>query len=144
MSTTASIFMDHYDGQHMTRVFPADDLARLVRDSVEYYQQQADHANEQAGKTREEVKKDTLNQYEAENQRIKKKLERAVAILGSDLEMKRYLSFLSEHEKCLRSSRANWGRAPYVKQVGTGLGTATTVVCQVCGAEQDITDLSGW
>ena len=136
--------MDRYDGQLMTRVFPAEDLARLVKDSVEYYQQQADHANEQASKTREEVRNETLNQYEAENQRIKKKLERAVAILGSDLELDRYRSFLAEHKKCLSSGRANWGKAPYVKQVGTGLGNATTVVCQVCGAEQDITDFNDW
>lgn len=144
MIKTGSIFLDRYDGKLMTRVFPADDLARLVKDSVEYYQKEARSAFEEAEKTREEVRQETLNEYEAENLQLRKKLERAVAMLGSDLELERYRSFLSEHEKCLSGSRANWGRAPYVKQVGTGLGTATTVVCQVCGAEQDITDFSAW
>lgn len=139
------VFMDRYDGKTMTKVFPANDLARLVRDSVKYYQDEARFANEKAKKTREEVSQEIVNEYEAENIRIKKELERAVAVLGSDLELERYRSFLSEHErKCLSSSRANWGKAPYIKQVGTGVGVATTVVCQVCGAEQEITDIGAW
>lgn len=137
-------FFDRYNGDDLKKVFPAQDLAQLVKDSVEYYERQAEYARNQAKKTRQEVAKEIINEHEAENQRLKNRLRYAVAILGSDSELESYKRFCAEHEKCMSSSRANWGRAPYVKQVGTGVGTATTVVCQVCGAEQDITDISNW
>lgn len=137
-------FFDRYNGDDLKKVYPAEDLARLVKDSVEYYESQAENYRNQAQRTRQEVANEIVNEHEAENQRLQNKLKYAVAILNSDLELENYNRFLSEHEKCMRGSRANWGRVPYIKQVGTGIGTATTVVCQVCGAEQSITDFGNW
>ena len=141
--TLNSVFLDRYDNSFMTKVFPSEDLAQLVKDSVEYYERQARRARREANKTREEVRKETINEYEEENRRLKKRLEYAIAFLGSDLELERYKEFVTEHEKC-RSSKANSGMIPYVQQYGTGVGVASTVVCQVCGAKLDITDTNYW
>lgn len=135
----SSVFLDRYDNALMTRVFPADDLARLVKDSVSWYERKADKAIKEAAKTREEVRSETLNQYEEENRQLKAKLGRAVAILGNDVELERFNNFRREHMKC-----SVVGELPYVKQFATGIGTCTTVCCQGCGAERDITDTNDW
>ena len=137
-------FLDRYKGKDFKKAYPAEDLAQLVKDSVEYYEQQAEMSRNLAQRTKQEVANEIVNEHEAENQRLKDKLKYAVVILGSDSELESYKRFCSEHEKCMSSCRVNWGRVPYVKQVGTGIGTATTVVCQVCGVEQDITDFRNW
>lgn len=137
-------FLDKYNNTIMKHVYSADDLANLVRDSVEYYSEMSDRAFETARKTREEVKAEVINEYAKENEEIKAKLKYAVVQLGSDLELERYKQFCHDHEKCLETCKANWGRTPYVRQTGTGIGVASVVVCQVCGAQQDITDFNNW
>lgn len=141
--TIRPVFLEKYYSSKMASVYPADDLAQLVKDSVEYYEEQARLAREKANKTREEVRKETINEYEEENRLLKKRLEYAVAFLGSDLELDRYKEFVAEHKKC-RCNKTNSGMIPYVQQYGTGVGVATTVVCQVCGATKDITDVNSW
>jgi len=140
----SSIFLDRYDNRFLTHVYSADDLSRLVKDSVEYYERKADSARKQAQKTREEVRADTINEYESENRILKNKLKYAVVVLGSDLELERYKQFIAEHENCGKGYKIDSGRFPYVKQFGTGIGISTTVICPICGAEYDITDTSNW
>jgi len=140
----SSIFLDRYDNDLLTKVYSPDDLAKIVRDSTLYYVREAERAFKSAAKTREEVKSETLNEYERENEQLKKKLRFSVARLGSDSELEMYKQFCDEHKKCMSGDRANWGKAPYVKQYGTGMGTCTEVYCQVCGAHKDITDMSNW
>ncbi len=132
------------EGGEIKEICRADKLANLVKDSIHYYEEDAKAAREKAAKTKEEVAAEIVNEYAEENRRIKSKLDRAVAILASEKELEAYRKFCDEHKQCLSSSRAHWGRVPYVVQMGTGVGVCSRVVCQVCGEEQDITDMDVW
>lgn len=139
-----SVFLDRYNGDTCTKIYSADDLSRLVKDSVEYYIGQAERANQKACKTKEEVRAETINEYAAENERLKAKLRRSIVILDSDVELERYERFCRDHAKCREGTKVDGGKVPYVKRFGTGFGFCTTVYCQVCGANEDITDPNVW
>lgn len=133
-----------YDNNTLTRIYSPDDLANLVKDSVEYYKRQASKALAEAAKTREEVRAEITNGYEKENQYLKAELKRSVCILGSDQELISYNQFCSAHEKCRSSARINSGKIPYVIQTHNGIGVSSVVVCPICNARQDITDIRNW
>lgn len=75
---------------------------------------------------------------------LKKQLAMSVVVLDSEKELKAYKTFCKKHEKCQLSAKANGGKVPYIVLNGTGVGTCKKVVCQVCGKEKDITDISVW
>lgn len=85
-----------------------------------------------------------INELQHEIENLNKQLEMSVAELDSEKELKAYEKFCKKHEKCRLSSKVNGGKIPYVVFYGTGFGTCKKVVCQVCGKEKDITDISIW
>jgi len=76
--------------------------------------------------------------------RLEKQLEMSVGFLNSEKELKAFKRFCKKHVKCQLSAKVNGGKVPYVIFNGTGIGTCKKVVCQVCGEEKDITDISVW
>lgn len=80
----------------------------------------------------------------AENEILKKELAMSVVILDSEKELKAYKTFCKKHKRCQLTSKANGGKVPYIVLNGTGVGTCKKVICQVCGKEQDITDIDVW
>ena len=76
--------------------------------------------------------------------KLKHDLEMSPITFDSEKELKAYKKFYKKHEKCQLTSKANSGKVPYIVLNGTGVGTCKKVVCQVCGAEQDITDIEVW
>lgn len=106
---------------------------KSIRDSYEYMQRQRDLYM----KKYYEFRKDD------EIARLEKELEYAKGVpclhkFYGD-EAKKYYDFRERHYKsCKNGSRYN------VKLVGTGLGEGISVECPVCGAVEDITDISTW
>ena len=41
-------------------------------------------------------------------------------------------------------SKINGGKSPYLIPNNTGIGTILHVKCQICGEEEDITDMEVW
>lgn len=103
---------------------------------------------EQLLKENEQLKKDAKmfvdKKLKDENNSLKRRLSMSIGEFDSKKELKAYEHFCNEHVKCQLSSKANGGKIPYVILNGTGIGSCKKVVCQVCGAEKDITDISVW
>lgn len=76
--------------------------------------------------------------------KLKHDLEMSPITFDSEKEWKAYKKFCKKHEKCQLTNKANGGKVPYIVLNGTGIGTCKKVICQVCGKEQDITDISVW
>lgn len=122
----------------------AKKLATEIFDTIMDAEERASAAAERASKKRKEIERDIRNEHDAENRRLKERLRFSVAELNSEKELEAYRDFVKRHEPCRMGLRINGGKIPYVIQYGTGIGIATTVVCQVCGAKEDITDSSIW
>ena len=133
-----------YKSGQLNELYDANSLAALVKDSVQYYQEQAKEATERANKTYEEVKAQIVNEYEEENKRLRKDSELVWLRFSTSKEQEDYKKFVEKHKPCQKTSRANSGRWPYLIPVGTGLGTSLTVVCPICGEKEDITDIGAW
>ena len=119
-------------------------LSEAVFDAIMSAERHADDANRRASKNRKEIEQDIRNEHDAENRQLRDRLRFSVAELNSEAELDAYHKFVKEHEKCRLDRKIDGGKMPYVIQYGTGIGVCTTVVCQACGAKQDITDMSIW
>lgn len=131
------IYTRHKAGQMIAAI---DELRAGVQRCIESEQ----HWREVAHRSKEEVAREIQNEYSEENRRIRDELRFSIASLSSELELTRYNAFCKAHDPCRLRSRSDGGKMPYVIQVGTGVGVATKVFCQVCGASEDITDTSVW
>ena len=118
----------------------ADEVAGKIIDA----ERRASDAYTLAHRTHDEVVKEVKNEHDAENARLKERLRFSVAELNSEKELEAYQKFVQAHEKCRLGRKIDGGKMPYVIQYGTGIGVCTTVVCQACGAREDITDSSIW
>ena len=133
-----------YENGKFMSLYSGDELGDMVTRTVNYYQRQAHEARAQAAKTHEEVKQDVLNEYEAENTRLHEDASLVYGRFSFPEEKERYLQFIDDHYTCRITSKINGGKFPYVKEFGTGIGTAYEVVCPCCGKSQDITYTEGW
>lgn len=57
----------------------------------------------------------------------------------NDIELKRAKAFREKHYKSCKNGGTYW-----YKLTGTGIGTAISIKCDTCGAEEDITDDRDW
>jgi len=135
--------MERYNNNHMKKVYPPEDLAKLVKDSVEYYQKNAERWREENIKSKDELRKEVAAEYENEITALKTQLAYSVTVLGSKAELDDYHDFCQKHMEC-QKRRSDWGRSPYVVQTHDGIGTASVVVCPICGEKKDITDINHW
>lgn len=82
--------------------------------------------------------------------KLKHDLEMSPIHFDSEKELKAYKKFYKKHEhlKDIESAddlvAGSVYKHPYIKLGGTGIGMCKTVVCPICGKEQDITDISVW
>ena len=98
----------------------------LEKENQSLRKQLASYNQEKEIKGREEVIKDLRT--------------RALHIM-SDKEWKDYNEFREKHYKMFGCKNANH----YLFDLtGTGIGTAITVVCPICGEAKDITDFNSW
>lgn len=131
------------DDNHYS-VYNADDLAALVYDSINYYQNQAQQANERANRTENEVKQSIQQEYEDEINRLKQKLELSYGHFNSEQEKQAYYDFCKMHNSCRTANKINLGRKPYIISNNNGIGIQYIVVCPICGTSKDITDTEVW
>lgn len=131
------IYTSHKSNQMMAQI---DELRSDIQRCIESEQ----HWREVAHRSKGEVAREIRNEHDEENQRLKDELRLSVASLSSELELAKYNEFCKAHASCRMRSKYDGGRMPYVVQCGTGVGTVTRVYCQVCGASEDITDMSVW
>ena len=94
-------------------------------------------------KIKSEVAAEIRNEYEEENEDLKERLRFSIASVYSEKERDAYHSFVTKHLTC-RQNKIDSGKLPWIKQVSTGIGIATTIRCPVCGEQEDITDTSVW
>lgn len=137
-------FIDHYNPNLIRHLYSAEDLANLVKDSVEYYEQHAKEADERANRTEEEIRTNIQNEFEEENKRLKENLHLSFGQFNSQTELDEYINFCKKHTKCREAFRINEGQMPYVIPTRTAVGWAFDVVCPICNEKKNITDYSAW
>lgn len=137
-------FIDHYDPNLLRKLYSAEDLANLVKDSVEYYEQHAKEADERANRTEEEIRADIQNEFKKENQQLKKELLLSFGHFNNECELDRFIEFDNKHSTCRKTYKINLGKVPYVIPTLTELGWAFDAVCPICGEKKNITDYSAW
>ena len=114
-----------------------DEITKPFRERIVELEQQNQHLID-------DVESEKIKKLESEISYLNKQLELSIISLDSEKELKAYKKFCKKHEKCQLSAKANGGKVPYIVLNGTGVGTCKKVICQICGKEQDITDISVW
>ena len=115
-----------------------------VADIVKPYKDVIDSLEKRIQRLLDNAESAKIRELEIENAHLEHLLEMSPVTFDSEKELKAYKKFCKKHEKCQLSAKANGGKVPYVVLNGTGIGTCKKVICQVCGKEHDITDISVW
>ena len=115
-----------------------------VAEIVKPYKDVIDSLEKRIQRLLDNVESAKISELEIENNHLKHLLEMSPIQFDSEKELKAYKKFCKKHEKCQLSAKVNGGKVPYIVLNGTGVGTCKKVICQVCGKEQDITDISVW
>ena len=131
------------EGQY-ENIYNAEELSKLVSDTIEYYKTKADRYMIQNKKLTENAAEIVKKQYEEEINDLKEKLALSYGEFASQKEKDRYLQFEQKHMHNRAELKANGGRAPYLIPTGTGIGVILKVVCPICGESEDITDTEVW
>lgn len=137
-------FIDHYDPNLIRHLYSAEDLANIVKDSVEYYEEHAKKADERANRTEEEIRADIQNEFKKENQQLKRELHLSFGHFNSESELNKFTEFNNKHSACRKTYKINLGKVPYIIPTLTELGWAFDVICPICGEKKNITDYSAW
>ena len=132
------------DDGNWHEIYEADDLSKMLHDTINYYRDMARKEKNRGDMTLEEAKKQVKNQYEEENKQLKKNAELVYLRFNSYKERDAYHAFEQKHKECRGTSRINGGKMPYLIPYGTGVGTAYTAICPICGEKEDITDYTSW
>ena len=132
------------DTMHTSTIYNEKELSMAVFDTIKYYRDLSARLMNENKKLREEGKEMSDEQLRRENERLKERLLLSYGEFSSTKEMTAYEEFVKRHMHDRLVSRANGGRAPYLIPTGTGIGTNLKVVCPICGAIEDITDLEAW
>lgn len=115
-----------------------------VADIVKPYEDVIDSLEKRIQRLLDNAESAKIRELEIENNHLKHLLEMSPVTFDSEKEWVKYKKFCKKHEKCQLLAKANSGKVPYIVLNGTGVGTCKKVICQVCGKEQDITDISVW
>lgn len=125
-------------------IYDADELSEMLHNTIDYYLDMARKEKNRGDMTLEEAKKQVKNEYEEENKQLKKDAELVYLRFNSYKERDAYRAFQEKHSVCRRTNRINSEKMAYLIPYGTGIGTALTVICPICGEKQDITDYNIW
>lgn len=137
-------FIDHYDPNLIRHLYSAEDLANIVKDSVEYYEQHAKEADERANRTEEEIRANIQNEFKKENQQLKRELLLSFGHFNTESELNRFIEFDNKHSACRKTYKINSGKVSYVIPTLTELGWVFNAICPICGEKKNITDYSAW
>lgn len=128
----------------ITIELPKEAVQHIVKPYVKSYEEALQNLASRNRALIDNAESEKIKKLESEISYLKKQLELSIVSLDSEKELKAYKKFCKKHEKCQLSAKANGGKVPYIVLNGTGVGTCKKVICQVCGKEQDITDISVW
>ena len=128
----------------LSKTCDKEELISLLASTLDYYENKAKTATERAERTKDEVRSEVMNEYARENAELHERLKLSFGSFNFSEEMQRYKRFCDKHASCRLISKINGGKIPYVKVYCTGIGSTYTVVCPVCGEEEDITYIDGW
>lgn len=115
----------------------ADELVRIVSDTLGWYERRLGELEDEVRELREDARTKVEVEILDENRKLKDKLELSIDSLNTKKELSAYHKFRDEHEKRCHS-------IPYTTVRWNAIGVGHTVVCPVCGEEEDITDIDGW
>ena len=121
-----------------------EQIGNYVKDAIQHYKTRAETAEKYAAKTRKEIEEAAEKVQKGEILYLKNKAKLTYGTFDFPQEMEKYQKFNKQHEHCCSTSKANYGRLPYVIPYYTGLGTIFTVVCPICQEKKDITYIEGW
>ena len=128
----------------VVEIYSADKLSELVKSSVSYYQNEYNKMKEQYLESKEELKKEVLNEYAAENKELKKALKLSYGSFNFPEEKERFENFRRTHSKCWNGTKITSGLDCYIKTDYAGIGRCFIAVCPHCGKEEHITYFEGW
>ena len=125
-------------------IYTKDELIKIVSDSVEWYENRANTLAEQNLQLKLNAIDVVRKEYEDRIKYLQSQLDMSYGEFASQKEKDAYDEFEKKHMHDRCTSRYNGGRAPYLIPTGTGVGTQLEVVCPICGAKEDITDVEVW
>ena len=126
------------------KIYNAEELAKKVKDSVEYYENRADRLHEANMELREDAKNIVRHEYEDKIKSLENQLHLSWGEFASEKELEAYHNFTKKHTHNRMYSKVNGGLIPYIIPNYTRLGCIKRVVCQICDESEDITDTEVW
>lgn len=134
-----------YGKNQMKEIYSSEDLARLIKDNCNYYENVGLIAQEALKKTRAEIKTEVEKEFEQKFKSLKKQLQFSYGHFESESECQMWEDFKTRHAKCYSNKyKIDNTKDFYVKAYGTPFGSGFIAVCPFCGKEEDITDMSNW
>ena len=137
-------FYSYDDGSGCKEILTADEAARKVRDSIEFYESRAKMMEERNKILIDNAKEWVENKLKIENENLKRRIKLCLVELQSEKELESYLDFKNKHEKCRACAKIYQYQFPYVIQVGNSFGYTSTAICPICNEKKDITDTEVW
>lgn len=133
--------------QASRRLYDIRDYIGEIEKYISSLESEIDYLKVENARLMKDAKGLVDNRLIEENKRLLKQLEMSFGQFDSEKELKAYNAFCEEHrhlKKEIYKAAGIGHENPYVKMNGNGIGTCKTVVCPICGKEQDITDISVW
>lgn len=125
-------------------IYNKEELTTMVHDTIEYYEEANKHIKEVNKKLKENAERIVHTEYEQRIAQLEEKLRFSYGEFATQKEKDAYDDFERRHMHMRAIMKAQGGKCPYIIPTGTGIGTNLKVVCPICGAMEDITDLEAW
>jgi hypothetical protein len=132
------------DGEHPQKIYDEKELSNAVFDTIKWYKDCNKKIAERNQKLHDDAEVIVRHEYEAEIAHLKERLSMSYGEFSSQKEKDAYNDFEQRHMHERLTTKSQGGKAPYLIPTGTGIGTHLEVVCPICGAKENITDLEVW
>ena len=125
-------------------IYTKDELVKIMSDSIEWYENRANTLADQNLQLKLDAIDVVRKEYEDRIKYLQSRLDMSYGEFASQKEKDAYDDFEQRHIHERLTMKSQGGKAPYLIPTGTGVGTHLEVVCPICGAKEDITDLEVW
>ena len=125
-------------------IYNKDELTTMVHYTIQYYEEADKRIREVNKKLVEDAQEVVRAEYEQRIAQLEEKLRLSYGEFSTQKEKDAYNDFEKRHMHERATIKAQGGKAPYLIPTGTGIGTHLEVVCPICGAKENITDLDVW
>lgn len=125
-------------------IYNKDELTAMVHNTIEYYEETNKRIGEVNKKLKEDAQAVVRAEYEQRIAQLEEKLRLSYGEFSTQKEKDAYDDFEKRHMHERATMKIQGGKCPYLIPTGTGIGTNLKVVCPICGAVEDITDLEAW